>query len=123
MRPELQRGLLAAATPLLILLGIVALLLRQGSDRLQAIPALVIGSALLAQTSWSWRRRRRALLAELRTRHPEAKHGGGGVALQLGEVFGAKGGLLKPVHPLAPQQLGGHAGHQLGELRIVVHRR
>jgi hypothetical protein len=57
---------LAAATPLLILLGIVALLLRQGSDRLQAIPALAIGCALLAQTSWSWRRRRRALLAELR---------------------------------------------------------
>jgi hypothetical protein len=55
----------------LILLGIVALLLRQGSDRLQAIPALVIGCALLAQTSWSWRRRRRALLAELRTRDLE----------------------------------------------------
>jgi hypothetical protein len=71
MRPELQRGLLAAATPLLILLGIVALLLRQGSDRLQAIPSLVIGCALLAQTSWSWRRRRRALLAELRTRDLE----------------------------------------------------
>jgi hypothetical protein len=66
MRPDLQRGLLAAATPLLILLGIVALLLRQGSDRLQAIPALVIGCALLAQTSWRWRRRRRALLDSLR---------------------------------------------------------
>ena len=66
MRPDLQRGLLAAATPLLILLGSVALLLRQGSDRLQAIPALAIGVALLVQTSWSWRQRRRALLAELR---------------------------------------------------------
>jgi hypothetical protein len=66
MRPDLQRGLLAAATPLLILLGIVALLLRQGSDRLQAIPALAIGVALLVHTSWSWRQRRRALLAELR---------------------------------------------------------
>ncbi|MEB3360985.1 MAG: DUF3188 domain-containing protein, partial [Synechococcaceae cyanobacterium] len=72
MRPDLQRGLLAAATPLLILLGIVALLLRQGSDRLQAIPALVIGCALLAQTSWSWRRRRRALLAELRDQSSSA---------------------------------------------------
>ena len=66
MRPDLQRGLLAAATPLLILLGIVALLLRQGSDRLQAIPALAIGVALLVQSSWRWRERRRALLAELR---------------------------------------------------------
>ena len=71
MRPDLQRGLLAAATPLLILLGIVALLLRQGSDRLQAIPALAIGVALLVQTSWSWRQRRRALLAELRDRAQE----------------------------------------------------
>ena len=72
MRPDLQRGLLAAATPLLILLGIVALLLRQGSDRLQAIPALAIGVALLVQTSWSWRQRRRALLAELRDQSSSA---------------------------------------------------
>jgi len=65
MRPELQRAWLAAATPLLILLGVVGLLLRQGSDRLQAIPALAIGMALLLQSSWRWRRRRRALLAAL----------------------------------------------------------
>jgi len=66
MSPELQRAWLAAATPLLILLGVVGLLLRQGSDRLQAIPALLIGVALLGQSSWRWRRRRRALLAALR---------------------------------------------------------
>ncbi len=66
MRPELQRAWLAAATPLLMLLGVVGLLLRQGSDRLQAIPALLIGVALLGQSSWRWRRRRRALLAALR---------------------------------------------------------
>ena len=70
MRPELQRAWLAAATPLLILLGLVGILLRQGSDRLQAIPALAIGVALLAQSSWRWRRRRRALLAALRD-HPQ----------------------------------------------------
>ena len=69
MRPEQQRAWLAAATPLLILLGVVGILLRQGSDRLQAIPALAIGVALLVQSSWSWRRRRRALLAELRARN------------------------------------------------------
>ena len=72
MRPELQRAWLAAATPLLILLGLVGILLRQGSDRLQAIPALVIGLALLIQSSWSWRRRRRALLAELREQSSSA---------------------------------------------------
>ena len=71
MRPELQRAWLAAATPLLILLGLVGILLRQGSDRLQAIPALLIGVALLGQSSWRWRRRRRALLAALRERDLE----------------------------------------------------
>ncbi len=73
MRPELQRAWLAAATPLLILLGLVGILLRQGSDRLQAIPALVIGLALLIQSSWSWRRRRRALLAALRDEDQEGQ--------------------------------------------------
>ena len=72
MRPELQRAWMAAATPLLILLGVVGLLLRQGSDRLQAIPALLIGVALLLQSSWRWRRRRRALLAALRDEGQES---------------------------------------------------
>lgn len=63
-----SREWLALATPLLILLGVVGLLLRQGSDRLQAVPALVIGVGLLLQSLWSWRRRRRALLAALRDR-------------------------------------------------------
>ena len=72
MRPEQQRAWLAAATPLLILLGVVGILLRQGSDRLQAIPALAIGVALLVQSSWSWQRRRRALLAELREQSSSA---------------------------------------------------
>jgi len=63
-----SRAWLALATPLLILLGLAGLLLRQGSDRLQAVPALVIGVGLLLQSLWSWRRRRRALLAALRQR-------------------------------------------------------
>lgn len=61
-----SRDLLALSTPLLILLGLLGLLLRQGSDRLQAIPALAIGIGLLLQSLWHWRRRRRALLAALR---------------------------------------------------------
>ena len=65
------RNLLACATPLLILLGLVGLLLRQGSDRLQAVPALVIGVALLVQSGWSRRRRRRALLVALQERERE----------------------------------------------------
>ena len=63
-----SRAWLALATPLLILLGLAGLLLRQGSDRLQAVPALVIGVGLLLQSLWHWRRRRHALLVALRER-------------------------------------------------------
>jgi hypothetical protein len=70
-RARFSRDLLALATPLLILLGMVGVALRQGSDRLQAVPALVIGVALLLQSAWSWRRRRRALLEALRDNRGE----------------------------------------------------
>jgi len=63
-----RRDLPALASPLLVLLGLQGVLLRQGSDRLQALPALLIGVALLLQSAWSWRRRRRALLLALRDR-------------------------------------------------------
>ncbi|MEN9495013.1 MAG: DUF3188 domain-containing protein [Synechococcaceae bacterium WB4_1_0192] len=63
-----RRDLPALASPLLILLGLQGVLLRHGSDRLQAVPALLIGVALLLQSAWSWRRRRRALLLALRDR-------------------------------------------------------
>ncbi|MFM8936835.1 MAG: DUF3188 domain-containing protein [Vulcanococcus sp.] len=65
-----SRALLALATPLLILLGLAGLLLRQGADRLQAIPALAIGLGLLLQSLIVWRRRRRALRNALRERDP-----------------------------------------------------
>ena len=70
-RSRFSRDLLACATPLLILLGLVGLLLRQGSDRLQAVPALVIGVALLLQSAWSRRRRRRAVLTALQDQRGE----------------------------------------------------
>ncbi len=60
------RGLLALSSPLLILLALVAVLLRQGPDRWQALPALLIGVGLLGHSALSRRRRRRALLAALR---------------------------------------------------------
>ncbi|MFM7239916.1 MAG: DUF3188 domain-containing protein [Cyanobium sp.] len=53
------KALLALASPLLILLALVAMLVRPAGDRVQALPALVIGSALLI-TSWVRRRRRRS---------------------------------------------------------------
>ena len=70
-RSPLSRDLLALATPLLILVGLVGLALRQGSDRLQALPALVIGVALLVQSALSRRRRRRALLNALQDQRGE----------------------------------------------------
>lgn len=70
-RSRFSRDLLALATPLLILLSLVGMALRQGSDRLQALPALVIGVALLLQSAWSWRRRRRALLMALHDQRDE----------------------------------------------------
>jgi hypothetical protein len=47
-------------------LALVVLLQRQGTDRVQAIPALLIGSGLLVTSTLSWRRRRSRLLVALR---------------------------------------------------------
>ena len=63
---RLGRDLLACSTLLLVVLGLLGVLLRQGPDRLQALPALLIGLALLSQSAWSWRRRRRSILGILR---------------------------------------------------------
>ena len=63
---RLGRDLLACSTLLLVVLGLLGVLLRQGPDRLQALPALLIGFALLLQSAWSWRRRRRSILGILR---------------------------------------------------------
>jgi hypothetical protein len=52
------KALLALSSPLLILLSLVCLLTRPGSDRIQVVPPLAIGTGLLA-TSWLRRRRRR----------------------------------------------------------------
>ena len=64
-RPLLD-GLLVLSAPLLILLALVVLLQRQGRDRLQAVPALAIGSALMVASRVRRQRRRRALLLAFR---------------------------------------------------------
>jgi hypothetical protein len=60
-----REALLALSVPLLILLAFLALLHRSGSDRIQAVPALLIGSGLLATSWWHRRRRRSELLRAL----------------------------------------------------------
>ena len=64
---RLGRDLLACSTLLLVLLGLFGVLMRQAPDRLQALPALLIGLALLLQSTWSRRRRRRSILEMLRS--------------------------------------------------------
>lgn len=64
-RPLLH-ALLALSAPLLVLVALAVGLQRQGRDRLQALPALAIGSSLLITTRVQRHRRRRALLQALR---------------------------------------------------------
>jgi hypothetical protein len=69
--PRFRAALLALSSPLLILLALLVLLLRQGSDRLPAIPALVIGCGLLTTSVVRRRRRRAELLRALREKGRE----------------------------------------------------
>ena len=62
---------LSLAPPLLILLAIVALFQRQGSDNLQSLPAFLVGAGLIVHSAVSRRRRRRQLLLALRCSDPE----------------------------------------------------
>ena len=57
---------LALASPLLIALSLLSVLVRIGSSRLQAVPALLIGCGLLFSSVLGRLRRRRRLLAALR---------------------------------------------------------
>lgn len=56
----------ALASPLLILLALLLLLGRQGTDRLQALPALLIGISLMVHALVARQRRRRQQLLALR---------------------------------------------------------
>ena len=65
---------IALATPLLVLLPLLGLFgvgQRQGAERLQALPALLIGSGLLVAGSAGYGRRRRQLLRALRERQTQ----------------------------------------------------
>jgi len=64
------KALLALSSPLLILLALVTVAIRPGSDRTQALPALAIGIGLLANSWWRRRRRRSEILRALRLAEP-----------------------------------------------------
>jgi hypothetical protein len=61
-----RRAALAISSPLLILLALMALALRSGSARWEALPALLIGSGLLITSIVRRRRRRVEMLRSLR---------------------------------------------------------
>ncbi len=68
---RLGRPWLSLAPPLLILLAILALFQRQGSDGLQSLPAFLVGAGLIVHSAVGHRRRRRQLLLALRCSDPE----------------------------------------------------
>ncbi|MCP9799728.1 DUF3188 domain-containing protein [Synechococcus sp. RedBA-s] len=61
---------LALSAPLLILLALVSMASRRGNQRLEAVPALLIGSGLLVSSGVRRARHRRTLLEALQQATP-----------------------------------------------------
>ena len=66
-QPLSVHGWLSLAAPLLVVLGFVAMAQRQGSDQLQALPAILVGLGLVISAVVGRRRRRHRLLMALRS--------------------------------------------------------
>jgi len=63
---RLGNPLISISAPLLILLAITGLFYREGKDKIQAIPALVVGSGLVLTGTVRRFRRRRMLLFQIK---------------------------------------------------------
>ena len=63
---RLGNPLISISAPLLILLSITGFLHREGKDKIQAIPALAVGSGLVLTGTVRRFRRRRMLLLEIK---------------------------------------------------------
>ena len=61
--------LLSIAAPFLILVALLGLLQREGSDRLQSLPALLVGVGLIISAALERRVRRKRLLLAIRNRN------------------------------------------------------
>ena len=61
--------LLSIAAPFLILVALFGLLQREGSDRLQSLPALLVGVGLIISGAFERRIRRKRLLLAIRNRN------------------------------------------------------
>ena len=56
---------LSFGAPLLIVLAVIASQQRQGKDRIQALPSVLVGSGLIISSAVGRRRRRARLLADV----------------------------------------------------------
>ncbi len=65
--------LLSLAAPFLILLAVLGFLQREGSDRYQPLPALVVGVGLIMSSALHRGYRRKKLLFAIRQRNRETK--------------------------------------------------
>ncbi len=63
---RLGNPLISISAPLLILLAIFGLIHRDGRDRIQSLPALVVGSGLVLSGMIRRFRRRQMLLSEIK---------------------------------------------------------
>jgi len=63
---RLGNPLISISAPLLILLAIIGFLHREGKDKIQSIPALVVGSGLIFTGGVRRFRRRRMLFLEIK---------------------------------------------------------
>ena len=61
--------LLSLAAPFMVLVSIFGLLQRNGSDRLQCLPALLVGLGLIISGALERRNRRKKLFLEIRNRN------------------------------------------------------
>ena len=74
MKPDRSVVWVTLGAPLLVALAILSLQLRQGRDRIQVIPAVLVGSGLMISRSISRRRRRSRLLQNFRQARGEEPH-------------------------------------------------
>lgn len=66
MKPDRVVAWLSLGAPLLIVLAVVVVQQREGNDRVQALPAAAVGSALIVSCALGRRRRRARLFADLK---------------------------------------------------------
>ena len=66
MNPDRVMAWLALGAPLVLALAVVAVQHRDRNDRVQALPAVAVGSALILSCALGRRRRRARLFADLK---------------------------------------------------------